>query len=190
MQSIILTNTNLTTKIRFFLIKNIFPFRIIKYFKIFLVHYFFAVKQLNKYRYPYPTFFAFLEGVFQLVRYSSQSFNHRLLNNFKNISTQRIQFEKLNHFFKTLWSSDEIISIIEEMLFSRRNQLFSRRNQLFSSSSVKKLLPSKQWVQIWHLGRPIALTRVSSLLNFKESRFRRRAISSTIRVYSGLSVTV
>ena len=183
MQSIILTNTNLTTKIRFFLIKNIFPFRIIKYFKIFLVHYFFAVKQLNKYRYPYPTFFAFLEGVFQLVRYSSQSFNHRLLNNFNNIRTQRIQFEKLNHFFKTFWSSDEIISIIEEMLFSRRNQLFS-------SSSVKKLLPSKQWVQIWHLGRPIALTRVSSLLNFKESRFRRRAISSTIRVYSGLSVTV
>lgn len=183
MQSIILTNTNLTTKIRIFLIKNIFPFRIIKYFKIFLVHYFFSIKQLNKYRYPYPTFFTFLEGVFQLVRYSSQSLNHRLLKNFKNIRTQRVQFEKLNHFFKTLWSSDEIISIIEEMLFSRRNQLFS-------SSSVKKLLPSKQWVQIWHLGRPIALTRVSSLLNFKESRFRRRAISFTIRVYSGLSVTV
>lgn len=179
MQSIILTNTNSTTKIRFFLIKNIFPFRIIKYFKIFLVHYFFSIKQLNKYRYPYSTFFAFLEGFFQLVRL----LNYRLLNNFKNISTKRVQFEKLNHFFKTLWSSDEIISIIEEMLFSRRNQLFS-------SSSVKKLLPSKQWVQIWHLGRPIALTRVSSLLNFKESRFRRRAISSTIRVYSGLSVTV
>lgn len=183
MQSIILTNTNLTTKIRFFLIKNIFPFRIIKYFKIFLVHYFFAVKQLNKYRYPYPTFFTLLEGVFHLVRYLSQPFSHRQLINFKNIRTQRVQFEKLNHFFKTLWSSDEIISIIEEMLFSRMNQLFS-------SSSVKKLLPSKQWVQIWHFGRPIALTRVSSLLNFRESRFRRRAISSTIRVYSGLSVTV
>ena len=56
---------------------------------------------------------------------------------------------------------------------------------LFSSFRVWNELPSKQCVQIWHLGRPIADTIDSILLNFNESRFSSLAISDTILLYSG-----
>lgn len=47
------------------------------------------------------------------------------------------------------------------------------------------LEPSKQWVHILHFGRPMASTMFSMELKRRDVSFRRRRISSTIRLYSG-----
>ena len=49
-------------------------------------------------------------------------------------------------------------------------------------------VPSKQWVQSLHFGKPMALTSVSSLLKRNVVRPKRLRISSTMRVYCGESV--
>ena len=46
---------------------------------------------------------------------------------------------------------------------------------------LQQPVPSKQWVHNLHLGRPMAFTSVSSLLNLSVVRFSWRRISSTIR---------
>ena len=56
------------------------------------------------------------------------------------------------------------------------------RSYLYSPNE----LPSKQWVQIWHLGSPMALQTVSRLLNFKVSTPMVLRIVSTMRAYCGV----
>ena len=53
---------------------------------------------------------------------------------------------------------------------------------LLSPNNQKWLEPSKQWVHTLHLGKPMALMRVSMVLKRREVRPKRRRISSTMRL--------
>ena len=58
----------------------------------------------------------------------------------------------------------------------------------FTSSRVYWLLPSKQCVQTWHFGNPMAAIRSSSFVNLSDDKPKRSRMMSTIFLYSGESV--